>query len=410
MKKDWKYIFYLLAAFLVYVGVKLYAPAQLDWSVTFHKEDKDPFGGYALSESLDELFPGKNIKQSYYTLYELYDSLREPVNFISLSTTFSPGKEDVDALLKNIEQGGSAFIAAQYFYGDFADTLNLSTSDYFFETQTRGYIDHNDTARISFVNPALAQTIYNFPRKNTHNYFDSFDSTRTSILAKNDLELAVMVNVKWGKGKLIVCSVPLAFTNIYLLKDDHYKFCETTLSHLPVQDVIWTEYYHLGRMESQTPLRFVLTNEPLRWAYFITIFSILIYMIFEAKRKQRIIPVIKPLANTTLEFVNTIGNLYYQSAEHKSIATKKINFLLEQIRSKYWLSTTKLDSAFTYALARKSGNTDEVVESLIKAIVNIQSKSQVSAEELMALNEKIEAFHSMPGSRKDAKEDRKNTR
>jgi hypothetical protein len=33
---------------------------------------------------------------------------------------------------------------------------------------------------------------------------------------------------------------------------------------------MWTEYYHLGRMESTTPLRFILTNEPLRWGYYIT--------------------------------------------------------------------------------------------------------------------------------------------
>jgi len=391
--KDWKYIFYLVAAFVLYVGVRLYAPTNLDWSVTFHKEDKNPFGGYALHETLGQLFPGKQINQSYYTLYELYDSIEQPVNFISLSTSFSPGKEDVEILLKNVEQGGHAFIASQYFYDVFADTLNVSTSDYFFETNIHGYLNQNDTATIAFVSASVEHAAYEFPRKNTHNYFDSFDSTRTTILAENDLKLPVLIKVTWGKGNLILSSIPLAFTNIYFLKDDHYKFCENTLSYLPVQDVHWTEYYHLGRMEVQTPLRFILTTEPLRWAYLITILSVILYMIFEARRKQRIIPVIKPLANTTLEFVNTIGNLYYQNSEHKSIATKKINFLLEQIRSRYWLSTTKLDAVFINTLARKSGNREEDVTNLVNTIVHIQRQEHLTAAQLLDLNEKIELFY-----------------
>ena len=76
-------------------------------------------------------------------------------------------------------------------------------------------------------------------------------------------------------------------------------------------------------------------------------------MVFEMKRKQRIIPVINPLANTTLEFVGTIGDLYYQSAEHKNIAEKRIHFLMDQIRAKYWINTDKLDEIFIQTLSPK---------------------------------------------------------
>jgi hypothetical protein len=147
-------------------------------------------------------------------------------------------------------------------------------------------------------------------------------------------------------------------------------------------------------MESSTPLRFILSNESLRWAYYITIVSVLVFIGFEMKRKQRIIPVIPPLENTTLEFVGTIGNLYYQSAEHKNIAEKKINFLMDQIRSKYWLNTNVLDEAFINALARKSGKAEEDVRSLMKSISAIQVKERISSEELIDLNKKIEKFNS----------------
>jgi hypothetical protein len=199
--------------------------------------------------------------------------------------------------------------------------------------------------------------------------------------------------MKIGKGNLILNSTPLIFSNIYLLSSINHEFVSKTLSYLPKEDVTWTEYYHLGRMEASTPLRFILTNEPLRWAYYITLISILLFMVFEMKRRQRIIPIIKPLSNTTLEFVSTIGNLYFQSAEHKNIAEKRIHFFMDQIRSKYWLNTAHLDDAFIQALTKKTGKQEDDVRGLINAMISIRSKEKISAEELIELNKRIEIFH-----------------
>jgi hypothetical protein len=322
----------------------------------------------------------------------LKDSLRPNVNFISLSETFIPGREDVETLLKNVDAGGTAFIAAENFVSIFADTLKLDTRNYFFNQEDLGFVSKQDSASITFTNPALTHA-YLFPRQNTQNYFSSFDSTRTTVLANNDFKLPVIIKMQWGNGNLILSSVPLTFTNIYLLHENHTEFAELTLSYLPKQDVEWTAFYQLGRLESGTPLRFILTSEPLKWAYYITVLSLIVFMIFEAKRKQRIIPIIKPLQNTTLEFVGAIGNLYYQNNEHKSIAEKKINFLLEQIRTKYWISTTKLDESFIYTLARKSGKSEADVRELFRTIQAVHATDNLSAEELIALNSKIEKFN-----------------
>jgi hypothetical protein len=145
-------------------------------------------------------------------------------------------------------------------------------------------------------------------------------------------------------------------------------------------------------MESKTPLRFILNNEPLAWAYYLTIGAVVVFMLFEAKRKQRIIPIVKPLPNTSLEFVSTIGNLYYQNGDHKNIAEKKINFLLEHIRSSFLLKTLYWNEEFFRTVANKSGNTTEDVQRLFKKINFIQSSSMISAEQLMDLNDAIEQF------------------
>lgn len=393
MRKDWKYILYLSSAILIYLALKLLSPRNLDWTITFHHNDKNPFGTYALDQLIDNLFPQQPINQNYFTLYELLDTIAEPVNFLSISTDFSPGKEDTHALLKNIEKGGTAFISAQYFYGDFADTLSLSTSDYFFNQNFNDLFDRNDTTGINFANPILkGQQKYSFPRKNLHNYFDGVDTLRTQIVATNDLDLAVTIKIAWGKGFLYLNSTPLAFTNAYLLHNHNAEFASLSLSHLPNRPTYWTEFYHLGRMEARTPLRFILTTEPLKWAYYITILSILLFMFFEARRRQRIIPVIKPLTNTSLEFTQTIGNLYYQTADHKNIAEKRIAFFLEQLRSAHGINAHHSSEDIIRTIARKTGNPEEEVEKLFMVIKIIQEKNQISETELKELNKRLDQF------------------
>jgi len=234
---------------------------------------------------------------------------------------------------------------------------------------------------------------YAFKAANTTTSIRNFDTTRTSIIAVNERNEPITIRMKWGEGNFIINSTPMIFTNIYLLADDNSDFASKQLSYLPDTELIWTEYYQRGRREISTPLRFVLLNEPLSWAYYITLISLVVFMIFEMKRRQRIIPVIPPLSNTTLEFVSTIGDLYYQNGDHKNIAEKKINYFLEQVRSKYALATNQLDREFAAALSRKSGKGDNEMRELVQLIGEIKDKPGLSAEVLTDLNAKLEAFY-----------------
>jgi hypothetical protein len=392
MRKDWKYIIYVTGAISLFVAVKLLGPKQYDWSVSLAHDDKDPYGTFALNQLLPGLLTDKQIRNSYQTLYELKDSLQPEENVMIFSSRLTCDKEDTKVLLEHAARGGTAFISAQYFWGHLSDTLNLATYDYFFNGGD--ILNRSDTSYLKFTSPHLDTTAhFQFKRENIHNYFERFDTTRTTVIARNDYGRPVTIRMTWGKGYLVLNSTPLAFTNIYLLAASNHEFVSKTMSYLQDGDVHWTEFYHLGRMESKTPLRFILTNEPLAWAYYITVVSIILFMLFEAKRKQRIIPVIKPLANTSLEFVSTIGNLYYQNGDHKNLAEKRIHFLLEQIRTKYLLKTSMFNDEFLNALASKSGNTKEEVEALFRTISFILSSTMISAGQLMDLNSKIERFN-----------------
>jgi hypothetical protein len=390
MKKDWKYIMYigLLAGLLLIL--MLSKNKQYDWRVTLAHEDKNPYGTYALNELLPGIIKS-DLKNSYLTLYELKDTLQARENILLLCSSFSPGKEDTEMLLTYAESGATLFISANDFYGPFADTLGLTTSDSFFEGENA--FEQIDSGFLHFVSPVMDSTRqFQFKRGNIHSYFSKLDSAEAAVIATNDFHQPVTLRISKGKGAIILNSTPMVFTNIHLLNAENHEFASTLLSYLPQRNTYWTEYYHLGRMEVATPLRFILTNEPLRWAYYISIISLLLFMIFEAKRKQRIIPIIKPLANTTLEFISTIGNLYYQRGDHKNIAEKKIQFFFDQVRSQYMMSMQLRDEGFIALLTRKSGASEKTVREVVSIINHILTKEKITAAELTDLNRSIEKF------------------
>lgn len=394
MGKDWKYILYVGGAIVLYVLVQLMSPKQYDWTVTYSHDDKNPFGAFALYELMPTLFKEGKIDHHFKTIYEVKESLKDGQNIFILASQFDGDKADTEFLLKHVEKGGHVFISANYFRGVFRDTLDLNVRDYFFDDVTTV---SKDSASLHLSNTSLdTLTNYWFAKNNITTYFNRFDTVHTSVIARNDFGNPVTIRVKRGKGSFILNSTPMAFTNIYLLSSNNSDFISSTLSVLPDKDVSWTEYYHIGRMESGSPLRFILTTEPLAWAYYITIGAILVFMVFEAKRKQRIIPVIKPQQNTSLEFVSTIGNLYFQSADHKNIAEKKIAFLLDYIRTNYLVRTSVFNEEFYESVAKKSGHSTDEIRDLFKTITYISSSTMISPAQLMELNKKIERFFQTP--------------
>lgn len=392
MTRDWKYILYISLAVATFLVLKLLSPKLHDWTITFSAEDKNPFGGYALNEIIRTLFGSDDLHHSFKTLYELRDSIPDGSNVFIVSERFSPGREDVMTLLDHVQRGGNAFISAQYIRGAFADTLRLGTYDANFKLGN--VLSRNDTSYLQLTTASLdTLSRYAYKSDNIHNYFNRFDTARTSVVAVNQYRMPVTIRMKWGEGNLILNSTPIIFTNICLLARDNAAFAAAQLSYLPDRPLMWTEYYQRGRREIATPLRFILRNEPLRWAYYISIVSLLVFMIFEMKRKQRIIPVIPPLTNTTLEFVSTIGELYYHNGDHKNIAEKKINYFLEQVRSRHAIATNQLDTAFVAALAKKTGQAEERTTALVRLIAKIKESAGISAETLTDLNTQIEAFN-----------------
>ena len=100
------------------------------------------------------------------------------------------------------------------------------------------------------------------------------------------------------------------------------------------------------------------------------------------------------MENTTVAFVKTISNLYFETQDHKNIIEKKSTYFLERIRTQYNLDTSKLDDDFIERLSLKSGVKKEKVKTLINYIDWLRNKRQYFESNLIQLNTYIEEFYS----------------
>ena len=403
-KGNKKYIFILVLCFSGLILLQVFTPRPINWGQTFMKKDKAPFGTAALYDVLPSIFPGHEISNQFYPIYNVLKNkeLKQKSNYIIINNTFEPDKLDTRELLEFAQNGNAVFIAANYFSGKFADTLKIKTDHYYDikEVINNDSININqfyrsyDTAAINFVNPSLKRkTDYIYSKGIDNSYFNSFDTSKTIILGENIQKKINFIQINWGKGKIFLSTVPEVFTNYLFVNKSNYDYSYKALSYLPNQNVIWDEYYKAGNIQQTNQLRFVFNNPALKSAYALLILSLIAFVFIGIKRKQRIIPIVEPMRNTTLDFVETVGTLYFQTRNHKNIADKKIMYFLEYIRSTFQVKTNLYDDVFIERITNLSGIERQKVHNLFYYFADLNVKSSIDEHELLKLNTMIEEFY-----------------
>lgn len=375
-------------AILLYSTAQYYKPKPTNWTPTYLKEDKAPFGTYILYHELESLFPGTRTGNSRLPVYNTLKGKEfERSNYLLIAGEVKMDEYDYQELVKYMHKGNNVFIAA-YKLSDFlSDTLNL-------QMNSVGYSNSKRTP-LNFVSPALKEKHpYIFDKGLGDQYFSNVDTLRALALSRNSKGDVTFVKYTFGKGGLYMLPSPQLLSNYNLLNPAGAAYISKVLSYLPVaKRLIWDENNTRGNTDNESVLRVLFKHELLRWAYYLALCGLLIFVCFEMKRRQRIIPVIEPLKNTSVDFVKVVGKVYYQQRDNRDIVQKKISYFLEHVRNSYRLKTTKLDQEFLAALAIKSGAEEALVRQLIEMINKVSNTVMVNDDQLISLNKLIEKFY-----------------
>jgi hypothetical protein len=385
--KDLKYYIIGSVVLLVfYVMAQFNKPKEIDWTTTLRNNDTIPFGTYVAYKQINDIFPGANVITKREPVYNvLKNHSYENAAYIIICSSANLDKQDYDKLTAFVKNGNDVFIAAASFGRYFNKELQV---------QTQFVFNSDDALRIGFVSKDMSTTQYAIEKSCTQNYFTKFDTTRAVVLGENEKHLSNYIKFTMGKGNLYLNANPLMFSNYSILQEQGAAYSATALSFVQNRaNIIWDEYYTRGREEADNDMRVFLKNPGLRWAFNIAFFGLIAFVLYQMKRRQRIIPVIEPLTNTTVEFANVVGQVYYEQRNNSNIAQKKISYFLEYLRTQYNIRTNVLDDEFTQLLAQKSGTDLALVRELTGQIMVLRNSKSISDSELIVLNQNIESFY-----------------
>ncbi len=345
------------------------------------------------SEYDEEYYEEEYTKEEYEedtTFHIVYrDSVEAPpFNILFIGRTFTPPDEKARAIFQHIYQGNDALISVDSFEEKLMDFLEVKLND-----EELVHMEDESTLREYTIALTGAQPIAFKPFEKI-SYFESYPDN-AEIIATNAEDRVVGIKLSIGEGTLTLFSLPILFTNYYVLKQDRH-LTQKLLTSLPNKNTYWANYISdqpiYNNHEKRSILGFIHSQESLTWAFYVLLFSLLIFFIFQIKRKQRKIPVHLPPENTSVKFSNTLSNLYLNRRDNKDILLKKMNYFLLHVRDNYHLDTSDITEEFMKKLSIKSKVKLGVIKLLFYRYDTCSKQDIVSAEDFLAVNKLFQDF------------------
>jgi hypothetical protein len=367
---------------------------KTDWTMDYENVTKNPFSLDLTYRSIPLMFPHAKIETLSVSLrlnnlgYTLRKNRQSSLIFL-VGDHLNFNDDEIDSLVSFVEQGHQVLLSSNHFDEALLEKLQL-----------RMYYNESiaDTIqRIYLSNDKHVMEVYHYKSKD-YSILQQFESTDTAssyfyTLGMNQFKKPNFIVFGNGKGRLMLHASPIAFSNYFLLQGNNVGYLKGIFSFVdePISNIYLISFR--TREISTSDFGVLLGNKATATAFWLILFTMGVYLIFEMKRKQKMIPVLKPNVNTSVAFTETIGRLYYNNKNHENLAEKMIQHFLEFVRSHYYLNTNMLDAEFVRLLSSKSGIEISKTDSLIYNIKMVQDKQSVDEAFLFALHTQIQEFY-----------------
>jgi hypothetical protein len=381
----------LVLLILVLAIMEARVPRPTDWGTSYSRDHMKPFGAKLLYERFTDLFPAVTTDRTGWSgpsVHKESGHLPPCRAFVNDRLHFEP--DAAERLLQHVHEGEHVLLAAHVFGGLLADSLRIGTDG------PRSLWAMRDTGDVRFVgDPRMLDGVFRLVRGSAGSAFTRFDTLHSRILAVNGRSEPVLIETAFGEGRFVLCSIPLVLTNFNLLKNDNHRLAAAVLSTLPSRPLVWDEFYKTGRMEARTPVRYLLSQPPLRWAWFLSLLLVVLFILVHARREQRAIPIVLPPANTTRELAHTIGRMHWHQGDHAALARSMIVSFKDEVRQRTFLRAFEHDDATTHHLAAKTGLSIDEVARRMAHWRAMESATHLSDIQLLQLSNDLHDFRQL---------------
>lgn len=447
MKSSRNFLFAMLVLFVLFCLLQVNLPKKFVWSPTFSHVDKQPFGCFVFDSVLTQSLPnGYHVtKKTFFQLDQ--EHAKEKISVLMVVDQHNLKQLDVKYLCNIARRGGKVMVVASSSFDDGrnADTVVVDELERTFKVRIEGgtyfslrgilsglkahdndmydtiYWNNRETMYAAqsyrmfynmvggtlFVDsvPKVKRLAYTlstagYDYRQDSLYVGDFTSFDTIVDEKERIEridtfaikkVPTAVSVPYGKGEVIFVSSPLLFTNYGMLEGNTSVYIFRLMSYLADLPVYRTEAYvktDAMLVAEQSPFREFIKRPPLRWALYLALLGVVLFMIFTARRRQRVIPIMSKPANRSLEFIQLIGTLYYQRKDHVDLVRKKFKLFAEELRKTAGvdISDVNTDDREYQLLAEKTGMNSDRLKKVIRQIrLVLHSEGNISVEEMRSL-------------------------
>lgn len=391
---------------ILYVAANWDPPQRQNWRKTFESGDDIPFGTQLLYEAVRGMYPDRTFVRATGTPADVLEDTEEDHSggacYVIITDEFDLSHSEWSDLHEFIAAGNQVMILAEDFSPEMQGWLGIDVQTF----SPPWFPVPRDSVDLQFYHLAPNPGAFLVPRR----YLSAFSRATLPLkeeekLATTDTGRPVLIRRQWDRGELIIGGFPRLTTNYGLLQPEYVGLTAAVFSHLQAGSgpVFWDEWFKPDNAarnrqrdrerEGTRPLNFIMAQPALKWAFFLALTGLLLVGAFQTKRLQRVIPPRPSLPNTTLDFTETVGKLYFQHANHRQLAQKRILVFRHSLKEHYLLPDDWGSPAFQEQLAAKSGMNEKTVQHLLQLIARCERQQVLAETELIELSEALDHFY-----------------
>lgn len=384
------------------------------WNRTYRLGENEPYDLSIFYETIKTEYEGR------------FEEIKDNESLSENTKDINPGNADIymfvgrncyltadeAAVLKDhVFEGGTAFISAVGMPEALLDAFPLLKNT---ETEVNDYDSFPVVFRHKQTNPSRV-VFYHYnrliPESRGWLTYQSFtkpeetdfspgseDPTNMAIVSANPQKGPDFICIYHGSGKLFLHANPAMFGNVYQTLPYGRAYLSNVLRHLPGNRVVFDRGAGFPKKDANTSensnmLDFIKGEPALWYAWQLLLVSVVLFLVFAGRRKQRGIPVIEPPVNHTMAFIDAIGRFYKNEKQNALVFQREWNQFVSFLQQQFRFRLKSLNEEELKKLSDKTGVSLKTIEHVVSIHGKYRNHESLGAAELTETNRAIGRFY-----------------
>lgn len=394
----------IIAVVIALVALLIYTQEdRYNWNPSYKQDGTNPYDLSLFKKTIAASYQSSD----YHEIRNLYsDSTflqKQNALIVSIDPYFQIDSIEISKLLESAKNGNKIFIStikAAPILGVLREACVGEDFNSMFQKRAKTIVPKLTNES---VGPKISYMIRENKERFSWTYFDFENCPDEEVDILGSFEAigdnyTNFVKLNYGGGVVYLHTTPLIFTNFHFKNQDVFNHSQQIFESISHEKMYYVdlEYNNSDNKRppvSESPLRFILSNPPLKWAWYIIIALTIIYVFNAVRRSQKSIPVFTLPENETANYLDVVSRLYLKEGNHKHIIGIQEKLLKRHLRNKYRLNFNNPDQAFYQEAAKRLQMTPEYLKQTFALLERAKNNSTLSDEELRNTIDQIKEFY-----------------